>query len=48
MQDGGIAASTKLRSELQNAKENTHAALSGLSRQFPGQLPADIAAFRVK
>jgi hypothetical protein len=48
MQDGGIAANRKIMAEIQNAKDSTHAALSELSRQFPGQLPADIARFRVR
>ncbi|MES2463987.1 MAG: hypothetical protein V4671_25735 [Armatimonadota bacterium] len=48
MQDGGVAEDSRLRRELQSARDSTNAALSDLTRRFPHGLPADIAAFRVR
>ncbi len=48
LQDGGIAADRNLRSERESARESTNAELARLSREFPDQLPADIAGFHVE
>jgi hypothetical protein len=48
LQDGGVAAEGQLQNALQAAKDSTNSALAGLPRQFPDQVPADVAAFRLR
>ncbi len=48
LQDGGAGIDTQLRNRMQSAKDTTNGALSKFAARFPGQIPADIAAFRVR
>jgi hypothetical protein len=48
LQDGGAAVDARIRGEMESAKQITNAALSGFFQQYPGQIPGDIAAFRVQ
>jgi hypothetical protein len=48
LQDGGIAEDARLRAEVETAKASANAALADLFQRFPGPLPGDIAAFRLR
>ena len=48
LQDGGAGIDTRLKTQMQSARDTTNGALSDFSARFPGQMPPDIAAFRVK